>query len=132
MNSQDQLALALRGFAYQAISQIGERLPSVIQEDLQLPERLFHALATEAPGVRASLQQSLATLSIAYQGLRGKFISFHSAPDLHLLLLVQHANDASSCYPYLQIEIKEHLQVMKLDKSPSLRLHEVSQLSLIS
>lgn len=69
---QDNRALVLRGFAYQAISHLGERCPSVLRQDLELPEHLFHALSTEEAGVRASLQQSLSTLSIAYKGLEGK------------------------------------------------------------
>ena len=68
---QDAGSLALRGFAYQALSQLGERIPSVLSQDLEIPERLFEMLAVEAPGVRASLQQSLATLSVAYAGVEG-------------------------------------------------------------
>lgn len=68
---QDAGSLALRGFAYQALSQLGERIPSVLSQDLEIPERLFEMLAVEAPGVRASLQQSLATLSAAYAGVEG-------------------------------------------------------------
>ena len=75
--NQDTISLALRGFAYQALSQLGERIPSVLQDDLEIPEYLFQTLATEAPGVRASLQQSLSTLSSAYAKVEGKYS--HSA-----------------------------------------------------
>ena len=66
-----QASLMLRGFTYQAIGQLGERAPSLVRGDTDVPRQLFHALAVEPPGVRSSLQESLAALSYAYKGISG-------------------------------------------------------------
>lgn len=65
-------AISLRGFTYQAIAQLGERVPAALQADTDVPRRFFHALAVEPPGVRASLQESLSALAAAYKGSTGE------------------------------------------------------------
>lgn len=63
--------MTLRGFTYQAIAQLGERVPSAMQADTDIPRRFFHALAVESPGVRANLQETLSALPGAYKGCTG-------------------------------------------------------------
>lgn len=63
--------VTLRGFTYQAIAQLGERVPSALQSDTDVPRRFFHALAVETPGVRANLQEALSALAGAYKGCSG-------------------------------------------------------------
>lgn len=67
----DAAAVALRGFTYQAIGQLGDRVPKVLQGNLDVPRRFFSALETEAPGIRATLQESLSSLASAYRGVFG-------------------------------------------------------------
>ena len=43
----------------------------MLQADSDVPRRFFHALAVEAPGVRAGLQEALSALAIAYKGVSG-------------------------------------------------------------
>ena len=43
----------------------------MLQADSVVPRRFFHALAVEAPGVRAGLQEALSALAIAYKGVSG-------------------------------------------------------------
>ena len=94
--NQDTISLALRCFAYQALSQLGERIPSVLQDDLEIPEYLFQTLATEAPGVRASLQQSLSTLSSAYAKVEGEYSYSRHNKNFYL------SSHYSSCLFYLR------------------------------
>lgn len=70
--SKSTASVPLRGFTYQAIGQLGERVPSLLSQDTDIPRRLFHALAVEPPGVRASLQEALSALSNAFIGAQGQ------------------------------------------------------------
>ena len=72
----------LRGFTYQAIGQLGERAPSLVRGDPDVPRQLFHALAVEPPGVRSSLQEALAALSHAYKGISGNSLLHTIGPIL--------------------------------------------------
>jgi len=69
----------LRGFTYQAIGQLGERAPSLVRGDVEVPRQLFHALAVEPPGVRSSLQEALSALSHAFKGISGPLLGSVSA-----------------------------------------------------
>ena len=69
--STDAASAALRGFAYQAIGQLAMRAPDPFQKHLGVASDMFQALATEPPGVRASLQEAISCLASAYQGCSG-------------------------------------------------------------
>jgi proteasome component ECM29 len=64
---QDSIAISLRSFAYQAIGQLAQRLPSALQGLTELASRCFSALATEAPGVRAAVAEATSSLAAAFQ-----------------------------------------------------------------
>lgn len=67
----DAASILLRGFAYQAIGQLAARAPQPFQEDTTIARAMFGALATEPPGVRASLQEAVSSLASAYKGCSG-------------------------------------------------------------
>jgi proteasome component ECM29 len=64
---QDSIAISLRSFAYQAIGQLAQRLPSALQGRTDLASRCFSALATEPPGVRAAVAEATSSLAAAFQ-----------------------------------------------------------------
>jgi len=64
---QDSIAISLRSFAYQAIGQLAQRLPSALQGRTELASRCFSALATEPPGVRAAVAEATSSLAAAFQ-----------------------------------------------------------------
>jgi proteasome component ECM29 len=64
---QDSIATSLRSFAYQAIGQLAQRLPSALQGRTELASRCFSALATEPPGVRAAVAEATSSLAAAFQ-----------------------------------------------------------------
>lgn len=75
----DAASILLRGFAYQAIGQLAARAPQPFQEDTTIARAMFGALATEPPGVRASLQEAVSSLASAYKGCSG-VQRFEAAP----------------------------------------------------
>jgi proteasome component ECM29 len=64
---QDAASSMLRGFTYQAIGQLAQRCGAIFQRDISIAERLFAALSTEPPGTRATLQEAVSTLAVAYK-----------------------------------------------------------------
>jgi hypothetical protein len=52
----DQQLRSLRAFTYQAVGQLGRRMPQLFRNSTDIAERFFRALNVEAPGVRASVQ----------------------------------------------------------------------------
>lgn len=51
----------------QAIGQLAQRSGAIFQKDISIAERLFAALSTEPPGTRATLQEAVSTLAVAYK-----------------------------------------------------------------
>ena len=62
----------LRSFAYQAIGQLAQRAPELLQEQTAIAAQFFAALTAEPPGVRAAVQGAVSTLATAYTGCSGK------------------------------------------------------------
>lgn len=58
--------MALRGFTYQAIGQLSQRVPLLFQEDTDIAARCFEALSFEPAGVKAAVQEATSLLSAAY------------------------------------------------------------------
>ena len=59
---------ALRGFAYQCLGQLAQRDPDTLQEHaVDLMRTCFDALQKEAPGVRASVQETVHCLSNCFK-----------------------------------------------------------------
>lgn len=59
---------ALRGFAYQCLGQLAQRDPDTLQEHaVDLMRTCFNALQKEAPGVRASVQETVHCLSNCFK-----------------------------------------------------------------
>ena len=56
-------AVAMRAFAYGAITQLSKRVPAVVAADGSLPALLFGSLGGEDAGARTSLQEALAALA---------------------------------------------------------------------
>ncbi|KAK9795879.1 hypothetical protein WJX73_005986 [Symbiochloris irregularis] len=86
--SSDAASSALRGFAYQAIGQLAMRAPEPFQRRLSVASDMFQALATEPPGVRASLQEAISCLASAYRGCSGD-----NAHNIELMLLTSITSD---------------------------------------
>ena len=57
----------LRGFCYQALSQLAERDKSSVNKDVLLAERIFEALEKEPDGVKSYVQEAARTLISAYR-----------------------------------------------------------------
>ena len=62
----DAATLTLRGFTYQAIGQLSQRVPSLFQQDTDIAARCFDALSFEPAGVKAAVQEATSLLSAAY------------------------------------------------------------------
>eukprot|EP00210_Caulerpa_lentillifera_P004901 g4677.t1 len=56
-----------RGYAYEAIGQLAQRIPSAFAENVQIAEDLFEALESESAGVRSQLQSAVACLAYAFK-----------------------------------------------------------------
>ena len=69
--SSDTPTMTLRGFTYQAVSQLAKRTPQLFQKDTDIAAQFFSALSVEPPGVRAALQEAVSTLAVAYKGCSG-------------------------------------------------------------
>ena len=67
----DQTTQRLRGFLYQAIGQLASRAPQPFHDEPEIAARLISALSAEPAGVRAALQEAVATLASAYKGCPG-------------------------------------------------------------
>ena len=57
----------LRGFCYQALSQLAERDKASVNRDVLLAERVFDALESEPDGVKSYVQEAARTLVSAYR-----------------------------------------------------------------
>ena len=69
-NEDQSSALAresLRGFCYQALSQLAERDKASVNRDVLLAERIFEALEKEPEGVKSYVQDAARTLVAAYR-----------------------------------------------------------------
>ena len=64
---KDSVATSLRSFAYQAIGQLAQRLPTALQGRTDLAARCFSALATEPPGVRAAVAEATSCLVTVFE-----------------------------------------------------------------
>ena len=53
----------------QAIGQLAQRSTQIFQSDISIAQRLFGSLSTEPPGTRATLQEAVSTLAVAYKVL---------------------------------------------------------------
>ncbi|GLI60137.1 hypothetical protein VaNZ11_002209, partial [Volvox africanus] len=62
----DSPTMTLRGFAYQAIGSLAQRVPELLQPRIDIAKRFFVALADEPPGVRAAVQEATSALSRAF------------------------------------------------------------------
>ncbi len=58
----------MRGFAYQAVAQLAQRVPAVFRNDVALAKRFFAALTVEPAGARATVQEAISMLATAYEG----------------------------------------------------------------
>eukprot|EP00873_Tetraselmis_striata_P043262 jgi/Tetstr1/463526/TSEL_008405.t1 len=141
---QDAQSSMLRGFTYQAIGQLAQRSGAIFQKDISIAERLFAALSTEPPGTRATLQEAVSTLAVAYKGSTGETAvaihdlllqSIKSAQEPTRLCAVQWAvklysfNHIASRYVCMlaagdfKLEVREEgLQGLKKPKAPKARV----------
>lgn len=67
----DNATQRMRGFLYQAVGQLASRAPTPFHADPEIAARLIAALSAEPAGVRAALQEAVATLATAYKGCPG-------------------------------------------------------------
>ncbi|KAK9810293.1 hypothetical protein WJX72_008148 [[Myrmecia] bisecta] len=72
LKTVDNPTLTLRGFTYQAVGQLAQRVPTLFQNDTDIAARFFAALSWEPPGVRASVQEAVSTLATSYTGCTGE------------------------------------------------------------
>lgn len=57
----------IRGFIYQALGQMAQRIPSVFKGDPNIAEKLFLLLPGEPAGVRAQVQEAISNMASAYR-----------------------------------------------------------------
>ncbi|KIZ04640.1 proteasome component ECM29 [Monoraphidium neglectum] len=57
---------AMRGWAYQAVAALAQRLPEHFEGDVGVARRFFGALASEPAGSRSALQEAVSSLAGAY------------------------------------------------------------------
>ena len=76
----DTTTQRLRGFLYQAVGQLASRAPQPFHEDPEIAARLISALSAEPAGVRAALQEAVATLASAYKGCPGTAVLLQALP----------------------------------------------------
>ncbi|GBF95386.1 hypothetical protein Rsub_07814 [Raphidocelis subcapitata] len=63
---------AMRGWAYQAVAALAQRLPEHFEGDVDVARRFFGALASEPSGSRAALQEAVGALAGAYASAAAK------------------------------------------------------------
>ncbi|GMH36012.1 hypothetical protein BSKO_03880 [Bryopsis sp. KO-2023] len=64
----DSSVASKRGFTYQALGQMAQKVPSVFQDNPDIAERLFLSLTSEPAGVRAQVQEAISVMATAYKG----------------------------------------------------------------
>ncbi|KAG2487332.1 hypothetical protein HYH03_014048 [Edaphochlamys debaryana] len=62
----DTNSMTLRGFAYQAIGSLAQRVPELLRPRIDIARRFFTALSDEPPGVRAAVAEATGALSRAF------------------------------------------------------------------
>lgn len=70
--AQDAASLSSRGFAYQALGSLAQRVPALFSDSPDVARRFFRALAEEPPGVRATVQEAVSCLGQSFKGAQGE------------------------------------------------------------
>ncbi|MEW5319235.1 MAG: hypothetical protein WDW38_010400 [Sanguina aurantia] len=65
----DQASMTLRGFAYTAVGCLAQRVPTLFHARIDIARSFFAALSDEPPGLRATLQEAVGSLAVAYKDL---------------------------------------------------------------
>lgn len=65
--ANDSAASTLRGFIYQAVGQMAQKVPSVFSCDPKIAERMFLSLPGEPAGVRAQVQEAISVMATSYK-----------------------------------------------------------------
>jgi proteasome component ECM29 len=63
---QDQASCSLRGFAYQAVGCLAQRVPSLLVSRIDIARLFFKALADEPAGLRSTVSESVSSLAKAF------------------------------------------------------------------
>ncbi|KAG1660153.1 hypothetical protein FOA52_007810 [Chlamydomonas sp. UWO 241] len=81
---EDMASLAMRGFAYQAVGSMAQRLPALLSGRTDVAQMFFRAVSEEPSGLRATVAEATSALAGAF---KAEQLSREQADELEALLL---------------------------------------------